>query len=251
MAAKTGICKFCGDEKPLIRAHIISKTLFKPILRNFGPVHYVNVGDIDTRNKVQDAFFDTSLLCLDCDGAFGVYEDYFVQFLKSYEAKDPKLKIGNIRYFPPEYAVEEFTGLDNDKLRMFFLITLWRCSVSKQSAFRDIDLKEREEGIKKQIESGVLNDFNELSCVLISLQDVDDVRTDTAITPLKATLGSPVILFMVNRWMFIYCLGKAHEIALFDHRLNQSGMVPVIKFTHDAGLALINKITGLDGNIRR
>src|SRR5215217_5129000 len=172
---KIGICRFCKEEKPLIKAHIISKNLFKAIFNDYGKVHYVPLHDLDKRNKVQDAYYDTAILCHDCDNKFSPYENYFQQFLSG--------KIGEHEIFPvekisyPEYQVDRFEGVNLHNIRMFFVIMLWRSGITQQNAFKDIQLGELQEELFEQIKSGVLTSYDKTPVVLLSVKRVDDVRT--------------------------------------------------------------------------
>ncbi|GAA4180523.1 hypothetical protein [Sphingobacterium ginsenosidimutans] len=108
---KIGICALCKEKKKFMRAHVISKALFKSIFREYGKVHYVNVADLETPNKVQDAFFDNALYCIECDNTFSPYEQYFADLIRGRLAE-----IGvtaNLKLLcPPNYNIDVHQDVD-------------------------------------------------------------------------------------------------------------------------------------------
>jgi hypothetical protein len=83
------LCRLCRLEKPLIRAHIIPRNLYKPI-REAGmgesasdqvPRIYV-VGTEQKPKQVQSGIYDPSILCAECDNdLIGMWDNYGQTFL--------------------------------------------------------------------------------------------------------------------------------------------------------------------------
>lgn len=247
---KLGICALCDREKKLIKAHIISRTLFKSVFRDYGNVHYVNIKDLDTNNKVQDAFFDTSLLCAECDNNFSPFEEYFANLLKGQLDRihaEVKLKL----FYPPKYSVDVYEGLNGDKLRMFFLILIWRSSISQQPAFRDVKLSAMECWLKKQIKSGFPDTFDKIYVLLFSLEDVDDIRKESISMPIKSIFGDEhAILFLIRGWVICYILGDS-QVPFSEYRHQKGNQLKVVKLSDKQGIILLDKMTNLSGPFRK
>ena len=129
------ICKFCGQNKKLIKAHIIPRHFYL----DYKDEQYVSVNSLSGKFKIQQSgAYDKNVLCLDCDskilGQFDK-EGYRVLFD---EIKKHKLnKIGNdiIYYLTSKDCNFEY-------LRNFFISILWRASISFLPDFKDINLGE-------------------------------------------------------------------------------------------------------------
>lgn len=118
-----GICKYCGEEKELIKSHIIPKCLYK--LPEFGRLITIetvtkNVNKVNHQNGLKEP-----LLCSKCDKELGVLDEYANIILSSEYKRHPFKEVGNIK---------TFLMLQNDfdyvKLRKFFISLIWRASIS-------------------------------------------------------------------------------------------------------------------------
>lgn len=131
-----GICKFCGQEKKLIDAHIIPKCFYLALKNKFS---YINF-DACLKNRqykiYQNGGYDKNILCEDCDnniiGKFDaeakmVLLDNFSQYKYEYFGANKIYKIDNSYY-------------DYNKLRKFFISILWRASISKLPEWHAINL---------------------------------------------------------------------------------------------------------------
>lgn len=59
------ICKFCGQEKKLIKAHIIPKKFYL----DYKNEQYMGVDALSRKFKIQqNGAYDKNILCSDCDG---------------------------------------------------------------------------------------------------------------------------------------------------------------------------------------
>ena len=129
-----GICKFCGQEKKLIKAHIIPKNFY--IARKEDRYLLINSKTRKYAYK-QNGGYDSNILCRDCDnhilGEFDKegYRVLFDDFNKyQYVHTHPQGKI---------YQLDS-NNFDYTKLRNFFISILWRASVSQLEEWSNINL---------------------------------------------------------------------------------------------------------------
>ena len=129
-----GICKFCGQEKKLIKAHIIPKNFY--IARKEDRYLLINSKTRKYTYK-QNGGYDSNILCRDCDnhilGEFDKegYRVLFDDFNKyQYVHTHPQGKI---------YQLDS-NNFDYTKLRNFFISILWRASVSQLEEWSNINL---------------------------------------------------------------------------------------------------------------
>lgn len=116
----------CGENKPLINAHIIPRTFFE-VLRGGGNYTVLVEPKADKQSKfLQAGDMDPEILCAECDNKFSALDDYGFKILG---VPQPKC-----RYINPATGNEVGSVIecDTDKLRRFVLAVLWRASISKR-----------------------------------------------------------------------------------------------------------------------
>jgi len=140
---ETGVCKLCGTHGDLRRSHIIPEWLFKSIYEPDEHRFFRYSGDADSRPIKRRKGMNEPLLSPACEDLTQVYDDYAcriwdgtgrgVQYLNNNE----NLVV---------------TGVDYVKMKLFFMITLYRASVSGMSDFSNIHLgQHHEENLRKMI----------------------------------------------------------------------------------------------------
>ena len=147
-----GICKYCGQEKELCKAHIIPKSFYKLAEnKTFWGVSSDGRKDLKT---CQNGFKDCEILCSDCDNIIGKYDDYaykvFYSELLQYR-----------RYGTPLFLMTN-NQFDYKKLRLFFISLLWRASISKTDACSMIQLGEKYENLALRVLKGEIPDQEDL-----------------------------------------------------------------------------------------
>ncbi len=139
------ICKGCGEEKKLIKAHIIPKSFYMDLR---GDENHLNVVPTDIeqregRSNIGD--YDTEILCKECDLFISRYDDYGKRLLLDQVASFKELRKDGKLY---AYMISDYNYL---YLKLFLLSILWRASISKRSFFKAIDIGEHENQIKDLI----------------------------------------------------------------------------------------------------
>jgi hypothetical protein len=135
------ICKFCGQEKKLVKAHIIPRAFFEAIKlseskhsRGEKLKGVTNSrGNYPFRDTTK-GFYDSNLVCLDCEGLFGPTDDYAVQIL----LKNPKSHVPH--YLNGELLAWIINEYDYKKLMLFFISLLWRAGASSLKEFEKVSL---------------------------------------------------------------------------------------------------------------
>lgn len=116
----------CGENKPLINAHIIPRTFFE-VLKGTGNYTVLVEPKADKQSKfLQAGDMDPGILCGECDGKFSPLDDYGFKILG---VPQPKC-----RYINPATGNEVGSVIEceTDKLRRFVLAVLWRASISRR-----------------------------------------------------------------------------------------------------------------------
>ena len=133
MKISKGKCKFCGQEKKLIKAHIIPRNFYL----DYKNEKYLGVDSISGKFTIQqNGAYDKNILCEDCDGKIlGEFdkEGYRVLFDEVYKHILYSDKNTKIYYLTSENYNYEY-------LRKFFISILWRASISNVKEFNDVHL---------------------------------------------------------------------------------------------------------------
>ena len=147
--AKSSICKFCGKEKKLIKAHIIPKNFYLGLKDD----RYLCINSQNCKYIIQQqGGYDSNILCGDCDN----------HILGDFDKEGYRILLGDFSKYKYEYLhPQKIYQLDNScydyhKLRKFFISILWRASISTLEEWSNINLGGYE---KKALE--ILKDVKE------------------------------------------------------------------------------------------
>ncbi len=132
---KKGICRFCGKEKELIKAHIIPKNFYI----DYKTDKYKAVDSLTGKwTSIQCGVYDENILCSACDNSilreldnYG-YKILLKSVYKNIYQKDKENCCAIYKLVPPEYNYL--------KLRKFLISILWRASVSKIIDYEGVKL---------------------------------------------------------------------------------------------------------------
>lgn len=205
------ICKFCGEEKVLINAHIIPKCFFKP-LRSYQPGEkpptIYSLKNRRVRKQSQSGIYDKNLVCGDCDQIFGSYEAYANDiFIKKFE---------ELVQSPPERSEKFFIlqNIDFNKIRLFVLSILWKASNTRDKCFSQVRLGDKfEQKLKHAILNGGSNDF--LCFPIMIRQFQEEFLEKLHVEPMKLRL------FDLNAYRF--CLGRfSFDVIVDSQNLTRS-----------------------------
>lgn len=120
-----GICKMCGNDRPLIDAHIIPESFF----REFGqdrPVQYSTLPNEYPKLRRRGPY-DGKILCAECERLFQDFDNYAPLLL---------------RLPPPARADDKFlrVPIDYPLLKLFFISVLWRAHVSGERFYDKVSI---------------------------------------------------------------------------------------------------------------
>lgn len=129
-----GICKFCGEEKKLIDAHIIPKNFYLERKKD----KYLCINSKTCKYTIQQkGGYDSNILCGDCDN----------HIIGEFDKEGYKILFGDFSKYKymqlhPRYRIYQLdnTEFDYGKLRKFFISILWRASISKLEEWSNINL---------------------------------------------------------------------------------------------------------------
>ncbi|TIH17177.1 hypothetical protein D0S45_08435 [Marinifilum sp. JC120] len=154
------ICKFCQNDRKLVKSHIIPKSLYKPLFSGGEVPEIITNKRDEHKRRSPKGVYDKTIVCSECERKFDKYDNYASSFFleEKYEKKEfsnvtglQALQIDNFNY-----------GL----LKLFGLSLLWRASVSTQPLFKRVSIGVHEKRVKEMIEQGDPGSEQEYSIIL-------------------------------------------------------------------------------------
>jgi hypothetical protein len=112
----------------LIEAHIIPKG-FGRFVRGDAHNLTVTLNGADY-SRLQLGQYDNNILCGECDNRLGVFDNYALQFCKSFKQEHKLVRPG----------VFELADVDGDTFAKFVLAVLWRASISSRPDYANVSL---------------------------------------------------------------------------------------------------------------
>ncbi len=211
---KIGKCCLCGKTKNLIKAHLLPKFFYLYLYSGYDRNKSLILfdGENKTVKKRPVGTYDQNILCRDCDGKLGVYDNYAKYFwekdLLSYSRKD----------LPgPAYIKKD---IDYKKLKLFCLSYLWRVSISNMEEVKEISVGPFEDQLREMIDAddpGKIDDFS----VLFSKFDSDDdlpIADKNIQIPGKIRIDGPINgfnLYLPKAYKFYVKVDKRSTSAMF------------------------------------
>jgi hypothetical protein len=125
----------CGEEKSLIKAHIIPRAFFKAGQLGDGTPILV---DDEAQYKFQrspNGVYDQSILCGSCERSFQDCDDYGIKVLLTDFENFFRPIPGGFEAIHSDAAV-----VDKTLLLRFLIAVIWRASISTQTFYREVNL---------------------------------------------------------------------------------------------------------------
>lgn len=132
---KNGLCRCCGELKPLVKAHAIPRAFFD--IPQQEPENYLKLvsnkeGVFPKRSPI--GVYDADILCLDCEATFSDVDSYAAHLLlRSPDSFKPIPSADE----PEGFEVHNY---DYSRLKRFFMAVLWRAAVSDHVFYSKVDI---------------------------------------------------------------------------------------------------------------
>jgi len=129
------LCKFCGQDRPLTKAHIVPAAFFRDTkLEKRAPLYLLSSDPAAHVKKALIGPYDPGILCRACEDRFHEFDDYAGNLL---------IRDRNKVFNEAGRQVVVADGVDYRKLKLFVVSVLWRASVSTLPYYRRVDLGPR------------------------------------------------------------------------------------------------------------
>lgn len=131
------ICKLCAQDRKLIKAHIVPRALYDPLLEEGSPLQLYSTEEGAFPKRSPQGIYDTNILCCACDNRIGVWDNVAQKLLLAplSEHGDPQALMANMAK-----GLFEVVNIDYHGLKLFFISLLWWAHVTTQPFFAKVRL---------------------------------------------------------------------------------------------------------------
>jgi hypothetical protein len=134
------ICKLCLQDRPLQNSHIIPEFFYKPLYDKKHRI-YARIGRKLADMPPLQKGFRERLLCRDCEQKLSPYEKYNREIL-----------YGGVQITGSRNGDRiEITGLNYQRVRVFYLSLLWRMSIASHRFWREVNLGPHQDKVREMV----------------------------------------------------------------------------------------------------
>ena len=208
-------CRLCNEEKPLVDAHIIPRSIYEEV-KDSRDSHLVVVQNKDGTypKKSRIGFYDSTILCSDCDGRLGKYDEYGKQLIFSLNTTSEPVRTKDGRL-----VALKVSDYDYPRLKLFFLSILWRASISQLEQFARVRLGPYESLLRDLIRANDPGTYSDFPVLISRFTDFD----------LRLTMMDPVFVRMdggIRHWLLY--LVACNPYIKVDRRMASPGMMNIV-----------------------
>lgn len=210
-------CKMCGDNKPLVRSHIIPRSFYElEAFRQKAPQKALSIlSDSEELKPIRRpvGIYDSQLFCEDCEKIFMEYDNYAFKLL--YENR--KLR-KTMRGKDGQVLGEYYESYDYEKLKLFFLGVLLRAGLSEDFFFQHVTLGPYLDVLKRTVGTGKALPPNDFA---IFLEYYREAFSGPVIFP-------PAPHQIENVKFYYFHLGRVNFQVKLDKQKPPSDLIPII-----------------------
>lgn len=156
-------CKLCGEQKKLIKAHIIPKQFYRRIISKGAKPHLLKyeIDDITNESITQNGIHQADLLCADCDNLIGHYDKY------AYEILTRQIDEKKLQSVGRGLQVYEIGEIQIDVFRLFLVSLVWRAGIARDQMFQLVKLGPYEERFRQILLGNKTELLDHITAVII------------------------------------------------------------------------------------
>ena len=208
------ICKLCLEEKTLIKkSHIIPDFMYKSL---YDEKHFLNklIPKLLKKGKkmprIPTGEYESGILCQDCESQkLGKFETY--GSIALYGGYAPKNQSPIVNNFVNQDGIKfsKTSNIDYAKFKLFLLSILWRSHVSSREFFKEIDLGEDAETIRRMIDDENPGDELDYPMWFLTYAADKSAPSDVISQPTIQTFeGCKIAIFIIHGMIYCFLLSK-------------------------------------------
>ncbi len=212
------ICKLCGEEREIVRSHIIPEFMFKPLYDKKGRAHKISSSKFPDSLFIQKGIRE-KLLCADCETKLSKWERYASQAIFHKIAQPEKYDDALI-----------FRGINYKIYKLFQLSLLWRASIARDQFFHNVSLGPHEVTIRNMILEENPGETLQYCCMTVAPQGEESSWSDLIMMPETGRIGGHKIFwFVINgiSWIF-FVSNHTNNLPEQNCFLLKNGVLPIM-----------------------
>jgi hypothetical protein len=236
-----GLCKFCGEQKLLIKAHIIPEWMYEPLYDEKHKIFsFSSSGNPKKIKRPSSGEYEKNLLCSICDNKMGAFEQYGSLIFKGGGNKPISIKTEN----GDRVAIHHISGLNYKLFKLFLLSLLWKASISSRETYKNLKISsDEEERIKEMISSEDPGGKDSFPVSIFALHSLQDKTLQQLILAPYSNAG--LHIFYIAGYLFVFA-DSVDKIANETFCLSTDGTISIPAFTPVEAYDLLKKMYGLD-----
>lgn len=138
----------------------------------------------------------------------------------------------------------KFENVDYKKFKLFLLSILWRASISSNSLFKDVQLGDHEDKLRKMIFNGDPGDVNDYPILIMSLTNKKSLMEDLIVQPtcFQKEEGVNIYKFVINGYIYFFYvssdISKIPRLVL-DSTIMESNKMNIIQIPSGSEMEII------------
>jgi len=163
----TGLCQLCGTAGPLVDSHVVPQSFWKGVTSGKSPGQILSNTPGEFPRRSPTGVYG-QFVCGPCEASFGQYDDYAKTCLLDGVTHAKTL------YRAGTKVALEFPSFDYRKLKLFFLVTLWRAHCASDAFYKKVSLGPYANPIRALITAGDAGTPDDFSVVLATFDPDKD-----------------------------------------------------------------------------
>ena len=194
-------CQICGAAPASCKSHIIPRQFYSRLLGDAKHLLRLEVEETIQRGFSQSGIREQGILCPECDGRLGVFDDY------AYMVLPARVSSGKTKYWVPSVTVVDMGLIDVQRFKMFLAALLWRASRSTHEMFRHVKLGSFGKRLKGVLTGKDTSWLGSADCVIVHL---DPPRYDKILLQpfVEEYDGVRVVRFYLYPWKLLIKLDE-------------------------------------------
>jgi len=218
-------CKLCVVKEASCKAHIIPRQFYHRMRKKSPHLLTFKVSSPVEKSTTQSGIYQTGILCPECDGKIGQFDDYAYKILPA--TTDAR----KFHRFAPGLCVYELGNVDVEKFQWFLVSLAWRAAVATHPLFRRVKLGPYEERFRNVLLKTDLKSLSTVAAVVCLFQPPN--HDEILFQPFRSKYdGVNVIQFYLYPWKLLLKVDQRDFAAPFDDLALSPGRL-AFAFVHD------------------
>lgn len=210
-------CKLCDKSAKLIKkSHIIPNFMYKNMFDDNNRILLANLKNTSKPPQYrQSGLHEKYILCSKCEESLSKLERYTAHFLFGNNTKTPAL-------FEKRLSSDGIKSImikkiDYSKLKLCLLSIVWRAHISSDKFFKEINIGENENVIKKMLLENDCREEEVFKISIIGIQGIDNAPLRLSLNPTVKKMGDGYLaMFFINGFFYFINLEPKSDFKIFD-----------------------------------